>query len=493
VSKKIVIIGAGMAGLSAGIHARRNGYETEIYEMHHLPGGLCAAWDRKGYTFDGCIHWLVGTKPGSQFNRLWREVGALEDEAVINREIFLTVEGEQGRVIHIYSDLDRLQEHLLECAPNDAEIIKSLVSAAKALATAEFPLEKPEELYKPWDLPLMLFKMMPYFKIMGQLSRISVAEYLKRFKDPLLREALSLIMPNGYSMISLASTLASLHSGDTGFPRGGSLKFARSLEKRYLDLGGKINYNARVSEVLVENGQAVGLLLEDGRRVDGDIVISAADLHLTAYELLKKKYLTAKIKDSFADLGHYTSVQVSLGVNCDLSGEAENVAVKLDQPIMLGSEKNNYIFLTNFAADSTLAIEGKTVVRTTLYSTYDYWEGLAKDKQRYREKKEQIADQVIKIVEKRFPAVRGKVEVVDVATPLTYNRYTGVWKGAYMAWIVPPDAGRFSIPKELPGLSNFYQVGQWVMPPAGLPGSMVTGRYAVQIICKRDKKRFRKN
>ncbi len=69
-SKKILIIGAGMAGLSAGIHALRNGYDAEIYEMHNLPGGLCTAWDRKGYTFDGCIHWLVGTKPGSQFNRL---------------------------------------------------------------------------------------------------------------------------------------------------------------------------------------------------------------------------------------------------------------------------------------------------------------------------------------------------------------------------------------------------------------------------------------
>jgi phytoene dehydrogenase-like protein len=493
VSKKILIIGAGMAGLSAGIHARRNGYDAEIYEMHNLPGGLCTAWDRKGYTFDGCIHWLVGTKPGSQFNRFWREVGALEDEAVINHEIFLSVESKQGRTIHIYSDLNRLQEHLLEYSPADSVIIKSLISAAKALAKAEFPLEKPEELYKPWDLPLMLFKMMPYFKIMGQLSRISVGEYLKQVKDPLLREALGLIMPAGYSMISLASTLASLHSGDAGFPRGGSLKFARSLEKRYLELGGIINYGARVTEVLVENGQAVGLLLEDGSKVNGDIVISAADLHLTAFELLKKKYLTAKIKDSFADLAHYTSVQVSLGVNCDLSGEAENVAVKLDQPIMLGSEKNSYIYLTNFAADSTLAPAGQTVLRTTLYSSYDHWAGVAKDKQHYREKKEQLADQVIKIVEKRFPAVKGKVEVVDVATPLTYNRYTGVWKGAYMAWVVPPDAGRFSIPKELPGLSNFYQIGQWVMPPAGLPGSMVTGRYVVQIICKRDKKRFRKS
>ncbi|NOY37521.1 MAG: NAD(P)/FAD-dependent oxidoreductase, partial [Chlorobi bacterium] len=54
----VIIIGAGFAGLSAGIYARMNGYRTQIFEMHNLPGGLCTAWKHKGYTIDGCIHWL---------------------------------------------------------------------------------------------------------------------------------------------------------------------------------------------------------------------------------------------------------------------------------------------------------------------------------------------------------------------------------------------------------------------------------------------------
>ncbi len=59
----VIIIGAGFAGLSAGIYAQMNGYRTQIFEMHDLPGGLCTAWKRKGYTIDGCIHWLVGSSP----------------------------------------------------------------------------------------------------------------------------------------------------------------------------------------------------------------------------------------------------------------------------------------------------------------------------------------------------------------------------------------------------------------------------------------------
>ena len=58
--KSIIIIGAGIAGLSVGCYAQMNGFKSEIYEMHNISGALCTAWKRKGFTFDGCIHWLTG-------------------------------------------------------------------------------------------------------------------------------------------------------------------------------------------------------------------------------------------------------------------------------------------------------------------------------------------------------------------------------------------------------------------------------------------------
>ena len=54
--KSIIIIGAGIAGLSAGCYGQMNGYRTQIFEMGTKPGGLCTSWKRKGYTIDGCIH-----------------------------------------------------------------------------------------------------------------------------------------------------------------------------------------------------------------------------------------------------------------------------------------------------------------------------------------------------------------------------------------------------------------------------------------------------
>lgn len=489
-AKKILIIGAGMAGLAAGIHACHNGYEADIFELHNAPGGLCAAWNRNGYTFDGCIQRLVGTKPDSQFNRLWRELGALEDTKIINHEIFMTIETGEGNIVSIYSDLDRLREHLLEIAPQDAPEIRALVEAARAIANQELPLEKPGDMLRFWDVPLMMFRTMPLFKYYGRYSQVTIADYLKTLKTPLLKEALSRIMPDQYSMIGLISVLASLHSGDAGFPEGGSLPFARSLEKRLLELGGRFHYGSRVKQILVNDGTAYGLLLEEGGEVAGDYIIAASDLHSTVCDLLGGRYNTPLIKDSFSRLPYFTSAQVTLGVNCDLTAEAKKVSLKLDNPLDLGAGPHHDVYLTNYSFDSTLAPPGKSVVAATVYSAYDYWESASRNKELYREKKERLAEKLVTAAQKRYPQIRHKIEEVDVVTPFTYNRYTAVWKGAYMGWIAPPSAGRFNIPRKLPGLDSLLLAGQWIAPPAGLSGSMLTGRHAIQVICHKDQKPF---
>ena len=63
-SKYIIIIGAGIAGLAAGCYGQMNGYRTQIFELHDLPGRLCTAWERRGFTFEACIHYIFGTAPG---------------------------------------------------------------------------------------------------------------------------------------------------------------------------------------------------------------------------------------------------------------------------------------------------------------------------------------------------------------------------------------------------------------------------------------------
>jgi hypothetical protein len=75
---------------------------------------------------------------------------------------------------------------------------------------------------------------------------------------------------------------------------------------------------------------------------------------------------------------------------------------------------------------------------------------------------------------------------------MTYVRYTGNWKGSFMTWIIPPNkAKRFRlIKKTVPGLDNFWLSGMWVMAPGGVPTGAKTSRDIIQIICKKDKRKF---
>lgn len=78
----------------------------------------------------------------------------------------------------------------------------------------------------------------------------------------------------------------------------------------------------------------------------------------------------------------------------------------------------------------------------------------------------------------------------DVATPLTYERNTGNWQGSYQGWLITPKTMGTRMAKNLPGLKNFYMAGQWVEVGGGPPAVAISGRDVVQIIFKRDKKRF---
>lgn len=82
-SKRVLIIGGGISGLTAGVYAAKAGYETHLYEQQAYVGGECTGWDRGGYHIDNCIHWMNGTAPGDSLNRLWQDIGALGPETEI--------------------------------------------------------------------------------------------------------------------------------------------------------------------------------------------------------------------------------------------------------------------------------------------------------------------------------------------------------------------------------------------------------------------------
>jgi phytoene dehydrogenase-like protein len=285
------------------------------------------------------------------------------------------------------------------------------------------------------------------------------------------------------------------YSSNSGYPIGGSLEFAKKIEKKYLSLGGKVNYNSKVTKILVENNKAVGIKLENGNKINADIIISAADGYFTIYKMLEGKYIDSKIKSYYngAFKPFPAIMQVSLGVNKDFSDQVHSIDFPLQNPIIIDPVNTlNRITLKFYNFDPTMAPRGKTSVVSFFVADYDYWTQLRKnDKDKYESEKKRISDEIISDLDLRFPGLASAVEVIDVATPATYVRYTNNWFGSYEGWISDKKSMLTMMSKELPGLKNFYMIGQWVSPGGGLPSGVMTGRDVTQIICKKDKKEFK--
>jgi len=312
-------------------------------------------------------------------------------------------------------------------------------------------------------------------------------EFAGEFKDPFLREALSNFEDLPFFLIIMSS----YNKKDAGWPVGGSLAFARAIEQRFLDLGGQIRYKAKVEEILVKDGQATGVRLTDGSLHQADLVISAADGHATLFQMLNGQYNDDEITALYTYGKTYpTSVQVSLGVAYDLSDQPHHLLIQLNTPVEIAGRQKSKFLLRHYCADKSLAPVGKSIVTTLLTSDYEHWQALYADPALYKAAKEKIASEFIRVFEERFPEARGKVEVVDVATPLTYTRYSDAWKGAYMGWLSTPEQPIFSIPARLPGLKGFHMTGQWTNPRGGLPNALVTARRSIMQICQEDGKEF---
>ena len=138
-----------------------------------------------------------------------------------------------------------------------------------------------------------------------------------------------------------------------------------------------------------------------------------------------------------------------------------------------------------------MAPPGKSAAEVWYPTPYAYWENLSDDPTQYEEEKQRIADATIAELDKHWPGFASDIEVVDVATPNTYVRYTGNWKASPDGWYVTPENMMDQNPvRALPGLSDFYMVGQWTAPFTGTVMAALSGRQLVELLCRQDSKAF---
>ncbi len=494
----MIIIGAGLAGLATGVYAQLNGYDSRIFEYHTKPGGVAAMWRRGEYLIDGGIHFLICHKPGTQIHDVYTEVGAVGEYEIADMTTYLKFIDETGtKSIEFTEDIEKLEQDLITIAPEDEKEIRSFIKEINWLKNSPFLTDlgmstSPSELRGRFDSLRDMWQMRGFMKYFtGKFSKSS-AKYAENYKNPFLRTVIQNLFAPSAPVWFVIMIIATVAAGYLGLLKKGCHEFVMPMVERYKSLGGEIQYHAKVEKILVEQDRAVGIRLKDGSEHRADVVVSAADGRSTIFDLLEGKYIDEKIKKRYETWIPYDPmVVISLGVTRTFEDEAPLTMFMMPEPLKYGEREISCLPLRVFNYGDEFAPNGNSVIQVILETEWEYWNRLRQNKEEYDITKTDLAQKIIQRLENQYQGISSQIEMIDVATPYTSWRYTLNDRGSPMGWLLTRKTLTELIPRTLPGLDNFYMAGHWVLPGGGVPGSIYTGRNVLQILCRRQGKKFR--
>ena len=490
----VIIIGAGLGGLSTGTYAQMNGYQCRIFEHARHPGGVAAEWKRQGYTIDGGIHFYMGYRPGRPDHDLYRELGIYQENQYLEMTNYgRFINPSDGRSLDIIQDLDQLAATMKDISPKDAAFINKVFKGAKAFRNSNMTgtMKKPPDMTRWWDTLKMMIKMKGTLRYYSGWYMQSLGEATKQLHDPWLVHVFKHLFMPEVPVVFIMIILGALSGGNMAVRKDGSGGFARALEKRFLDLGGEVAYRSTVEKILVEKYHAVGIRLSNGEEYRADHIVSAADGFSTLYDLLDGKYLTAQLRKLHEGWPLWKPVVlINYGVARDFSYEPSVTMLKSTSNIRAGYLASDCWVIRVFNYCPNCAPAGRTLVQVMIESEWQPWKDIREDKDVYNKEKEMTAKQVLERLNDVWPGIKDQVEMTNVATPHTWWRITRNRQGAFEGFAIIDKIFTTSVKRTLPGLDNFFMAGQWVVPGGGVIPTLVSGKHAAMLLCRRDGKVF---
>jgi len=470
----VVIIGAGMAGLTTAAYLARAGLDVTVYEQHTLPGGYISSFARKGFTFpagptsfgsNGVVFPILrelGLDTQCRFLPATHQISwgehdvPLRDPRQVARDLAERFPAERR-------SLERYFRWVRVGSDGFKEMLESGLMFGRGVLQTMIPLLIRHPLF-PWAV----------WVGRGQTNRSLHARY---FRDALLRQLLD---QPGYPVMSGQNTLGmwAAYFYDTWVPEGGMQTLADLLVRFIREHGGQVHLGKAVARIRVEDGRAVGVTLADGSEIPARWVVSAADLRHTCFDLIGREHLPPALIAKFERARPSEAVfAVYLGLRG--SPELDRALERFQAShVCFTCADGTFIRLALLSRDDPgVAPPGKHALFVGRLAPYRDWEALKGDRAAYRARKAAVADDLITRAGEFIPGLREHVVVQDAASPLTYERYTRNWQGSTAGWNWDPQyAPRFNLAKELP-LKNLYAVGHYVFNPGGVPTAMITAWY----------------
>ncbi len=477
---KVLIVGGGIAGLSAGIYAQTKGFECEIIEKNHCSGGECTGWRRGSFYIDNCIHWLMGTLKDTELYKAWCEVGAIDaDTEIYYPDSFYTSEY-NGQTVTLWRELERTKEEMLAISPEDKKEILKFIRNVRRAQGLSMPVKAPPELMTKRELISLGLPMLKMLPVLREYDKLQISEYADRFKHPLLRRMIKDYLSVNSSSSSLFTSYATFAEGNGGIPKGFSSGLTERMANKFLSLGGKISLSDPAIGVQTENGTVTGLITEK-KHYDCDKIIFATDFAVT-YSLLGEQFMPKELKDALADFDRYpvhSEFQIAFYTDTPIEYINSTYVFETDE-MTIGRRCFTRLGIRAYDYDD-FAPKDKYLYQCCLVQykdDYEFWCELAdRNDGSYAETKHKQAEALISQIEKHTDI---KANLIDVWTPYTYNKWCGAYLGSYMAFMRTPTSKLPAFPSKVDGLSNCYIASQWQRSPGGLATALTMGKFAVQ-------------
>ncbi len=478
----VVIIGGGIGGLTCGALLAKEGQKVLVVEQASKPGGYATSYEKDGFIFDSCVHFLGGCGEEGIIRKLLQSLEVEEEIEFIEVQSPMGVILNNDKISLPVKDPAELEKTLQKIFPQQASQIPKYFQILRRI-TKEIL-----DLVSPSFLKFLLFPIRYPHLIRYQKSTLK--DLLDRyFTDPKLKNILS-IAPTALppSKISLFFMAIVTIQGQEGFyySRGGIQSFSDILVKGLRRYGGKLLLNTLVTKILVEKKKVFGVELADGKRIRARYVVSNTTLEQTFNRLVGKEYLPQryikKIKTQEVSLSGLvlhiaTDLDLkSLGLNFTnaiLPSDLEKEYQMLNNNEM--PDESSLVITIPSLVDSTLAPEGKHILSIVAPAPYNYdWEN----------KKEEAARRIIRQAEKAIPSLSSHIIYQDISTPLTLKKYTLNTKGAmYGLQVTPEQFGINRISQKTP-IKGLYLAGHYTRPAHGVVGVAMSGQFAAQAILK---------
>lgn len=456
-----VVIGSGNGGLGAAAQLAAKGVKVLLVEQHNVPGGFASSFVRGRFEFETAMHLIADMGSPSDKGGVRK---FLEDELEIHLDwveipeafrLIVTDPGEELDVTLRYGVQDYI-DTIEKAVPGSRESITNYIQLCMEVVDALTYLG--ESRGNP-DRKVLTSKYGNFLKTAPySVDRVADALKVPEKARAIFHAPWVYLGPptSRLSFTVFAGMMAKLISFGGYIPRHRSHEFTSALEARIRELGGETRFNTRVDQILVEDGQVAGVVTSRGERIATKHVVANVAPGLVYNRLVSPASEVPEIayRESNARRIGVSAITVYLGLDAP--------------PEKLGLHEYSYFVYANTNTDDVYESFGKVATPkgqataclnnalpdasppgttilslTTLYRPEAWAEVKPRD---YVKVKNESARGLIEDFEKATGTrVREHIEEVEVATPVTYARYTGVHGGAIYGY--EPDTWDSLIPR----------------------------------------------